>query len=226
MAEVAKPKVAGIRKIGGDGDPEVFVSDEQSDVELDLQRWQSLAESVLLAEGVRGATELSILYIGETEMIELNEAHMGVNGPTDVLSFPIDAEDIEVVSGPNSLSRGPDRSPIDTGDLPLLLGDIVICPAVANRQFATHAGTLDDELALLLVHGILHILGHDHAEAEEGVRMRTRERGLLESLHWNGAAPDAFRQLHTDEPDDIDAGTVVEDDMSCPPTPLDIEPPS
>jgi len=226
VAEVAKPKVAGIRKIGGDGDPEVFVSDEQSDVELDLQRWQSLAESVLLAEGVRGATELSILYIGETEMIELNEAHMGVNGPTDVLSFPIDAEDIEVVSGPNSLSRGPDRSPIDTGDLPLLLGDIVICPAVANRQFATHAGTLDDELALLLVHGILHILGHDHAEAEEGVRMRTRERGLLESLHWNGAAPDAFRQLHTDEPDDIDAGTVVEDDMSCPPTPLDIEPPS
>ena len=226
MAEVAKPKVAGIRKIGGDGDPEVFVSDEQSDVELDLQRWQSLAESVLLAEGVRGATELSILYIGETEMVELNEAHMGVNGPTDVLSFPIDAEDIEVVSGPNSLSRGPDRSPIDTGDLPLLLGDIVICPAVANRQFATHAGTLDDELALLLVHGILHILGHDHAEAEEGVRMRTRELGLLESLHWNGAAPDAFRQLHTDEPDDIDAGTVVEDDMSCPPTPLDIEPPS
>ena len=226
MAEVAKPKVAGIRKIGGDGDPEVFVSDEQSDVELDLQRWQSLAESVLLAEGVRGATELSILYIGETEMVELNEAHMGVNGPTDVLSFPIDAEDIEVVSGPNSLSRGPDRSPIDTGDLPLLLGDIVICPVVANRQFATHAGTLDDELALLLVHGILHILGHDHAEAEEGVRMRTRELGLLESLHWNGAAPDAFRQLHTDEPDDIDAGTVVEDDMSCPPTPLDIEPPS
>lgn len=226
MAEVAKPKVAGIRKIGGDGDPEVFVSDEQSDVELDLQRWQSLAESVLLAEGVRGATELSVLYIGETEMVELNEAHMGVNGPTDVLSFPIDAEDIEVVSGPNSLSRGPDRSPIDTGDLPLLLGDIVICPAVANRQFATHAGTLDDELALLLVHGILHILGHDHAEAEEGVRMRTRELGLLESLHWNGAAPDAFRQLHTDEPDDIDAGTVVEDDMSCPPTPLDIEPPS
>ncbi len=226
MAEVAKPKVAGIRKIGGDGDPEVFVSDEQSDVELDLQRWQSLAESVLLAEGVRGATELSVLYIGEMEMVELNEAHMGVNGPTDVLSFPIDAEDIEVVSGPNSLSRGPDRSPIDTGDLPLLLGDIVICPAVANRQFATHAGTLDDELALLLVHGILHILGHDHAEAEEGVRMRTRELGLLESLHWNGAAPDAFRQLHTDEPDDIDAGTVVEDDMSCPPTPLDIEPPS
>ena len=226
MAEVAKPKVAGIRKIGGDGDPEVFVSDEQSDVELDLQRWQSLAESVLLAEGVRGATELSVLYIGETEMVELNEAHMGVNGPTDVLSFPIDAEDIEVVSGPNSLSRGPDRSPIDTGDLPLLLGDIVICPVVANRQFATHAGTLDDELALLLVHGILHILGHDHAEAEEGVRMRTRELGLLESLHWNGAAPDAFRQLHTDEPDDIDAGTVVEDDMSCPPTPLDIEPPS
>lgn len=226
MAENAKPKVAGIRKIGGDGDPEVFVSDEQSDVELDLQRWQTLAESVLLAEGVRGATELSILYIGETEMIELNEAHMGVNGPTDVLSFPIDAEDIEVVSGPNSLSRGPDRSPIDTGDLPLLLGDIVICPAVACRQFATHAGTLDDELALLLVHGILHILGHDHAEAEEGIKMRTRELELLESLHWNGAAPDAFRQQHTDEPDDTDAGAVVEDDTSCPPTRLDIEPPS
>lgn len=202
MAEIAKPKVAGVRRIGGDGDPEVFVSDEQSDVELDLPLWQSLAEDVLAAEGIRGATELSIMYIGETEMAELNEAHMGVNGATDVLSFPIDAEDVEVVSGPNSLSRGPDRSPVDTGDLPLLLGDIVICPAVAVRQFDTHAGTLDDELALLLVHGILHILGHDHAERAEAIRMRTRELELLESLYWRGAAPAAFRQQHTDEPDD------------------------
>jgi probable rRNA maturation factor len=210
VADLSKPKITGVRKVGGDGDPEVFVTDEQSDVEIDIRRWQALAEAVLGAEGIRGGTELSIMYIGETEMTELNEAHMGVNAPTDVLSFPIDAEDVEVVSGPNSLSRGPDRSPVDTGDLPLLLGDIVICPAVAERQFIDHAGTLDDELALLLVHGILHILGHDHVEPQETAKMRARELELLTTLHWHGVAPAAFRQQHDDDNADVDDDTAAD----------------
>ena len=57
--------------------------------------------------------------------------------------------------------------PIDLNDLPLLLGDVVICPAVAKRQSPTHAGNLEDELALLVVHGILHVLGFDHDKDEQ-----------------------------------------------------------
>jgi probable rRNA maturation factor len=194
MPDGARPRLAGPRKVGGEGEPEVFCADEQDEVAIDVARWRSLAEAVLAAEGVRGATELSVLYIGEGPMAELNESYMGKAGPTDVLAFPIDAEEVEVVSGPSSLNRGPDRAPADPGDLPLLLGDVVICPAVAARQAPSHTGTLDDELALLLVHGILHVLGHDHADDHEAAAMRAKERSLLEAHHWHGPAPAGFRQ--------------------------------
>ena len=194
MADGARPRLPGPRKVGGEGEPEVFCADEQGEVEIDIARWRELAEAVLATEGVRGATELSVLYIGEGPMTELNESYMGKRGPTDVLAFPIDAEEVEVVSGPSSLNRGPDRAPADPGDLPLLLGDVVICPAIAAAQAASHAGSLDDELALLLVHGILHVLGHDHAEPEETAKMRAREMQLLEEHHWHGPAPASFRQ--------------------------------
>ena len=69
-------------------------------------------------------------------------------------------------------SRGPDRAPPDPGDMPLLLGDVVICPAVAARQAPTHAGTLEDEFALLVVHGLLHVLGHDHDDEAALAAMR------------------------------------------------------
>ncbi len=194
MPDGSKPRLPGPHKVGGDGEPEVFLADEQKSVVIDIGRWHDLAQEVLRAEGVRGATELSVLYIDETEMTELNEAYMGKQGPTDVLAFPIDAEEVEVISGPSSLSRGPDRAPIDAGDLPLLLGDVVICPQVAAAQAPSHAGTLDDELALLLVHGILHVLGYDHDEPDETARMRARELELLVAHHWHGPAPAGFRQ--------------------------------
>jgi probable rRNA maturation factor len=186
--------------VGGDGEPEVFCADEQTDVPVDIERWQSLAEKVLVAQGVRGGAELTVLFVSSDEIAELNEVHLGKSGPTDVLSFPIDAgELIEVISSPSAHSRGPDRAPQDPGDLPLLLGDVVICPAVARDQAATHAGTYDDEIALLLVHGILHILGHDHEHPEQTARMRAREMELLSTLHWSGEPPENFRQTHSDE---------------------------
>ena len=121
---------------------------------------------------------------------------MGKSGPTDVLSFPIDAAEAEIVLHGQPTNRGPDRSPPDLGDMPLLLGDVVVCPAVALRQAPDHAGTLDDELALLVVHGVLHVLGHDHGEPDERDAMRARELELLEAHHWGGPAPAAFRQEH------------------------------
>ncbi len=105
------------------------------------------------------------------------------------LAFPIDAIEAEIVLHGMPPSRGPDRAPPDPGDMPLLLGDVVICPAVAARQAPEHAGTIDDELALLVVHGILHVLGHDHADDAERVAMQARERELLQHHHL--ARPDA-----------------------------------
>jgi probable rRNA maturation factor len=65
----------------------------------------------------------------------------------------------------------------------LLLGDVVVCPAVAERQAPEHGASYDDELALLVVHGVLHVLGHDHAEVDEAELMRARERELLQRFH-------------------------------------------
>lgn len=189
------PRLRRKTKVGGDVDPEVFCADEQDSVPIAVERWQELARRVLAAEGIRGGTELSIFFISESDMAVLNREHMGADGATDVLSFPIDAgEVVEVVAGPSGGSRGPERSPVDRGDLPLLLGDVVICPDVAVRQADTHAGTLDDEIALLVVHGILHVLGWDHATDEERDRMWARERALLVEHHWSGPAPSRFRQ--------------------------------
>jgi probable rRNA maturation factor len=194
VGEPSRPRLGGRQKVGGDGDPEVFVADEQRSVAVDVARWRSLAEGVLAAEGVRGNIELSLLFVEEDDIAALNEQFLGINAPTDVLAFPIDAVDVDVMSSPTTGHRGPDRPPPDPSDQPLLLGDVVLCPAVAERQAAEHAGTLDDELALLVVHGILHVLGHDHAQPDETTVMRARERDLLEALHWHGPAPEAFRQ--------------------------------
>lgn len=189
------PRFRRRSKVGGDTEPEVFCADEQSTVAVDVERWQRLAGDVLVDEGVRGGTELSIFFVTEADIADLNAEHMNEAGPTDVLSFPIDGgEVLEVVSGPTGASRGPDRSPPDRGDLPLLLGDIVICPEVAQRQAPGHAGTLDDEMALLVVHGVLHILGWDHDTADKTAAMQRRERDLLEKFHWHGEVPQGFRQ--------------------------------
>ncbi len=145
-------------------------------------------------EGVRGLAELSLLFVSEAEITELNVDYMAKEGSTDVLAFPIDAAEAEIVLHNQPPNRGPDRSPPDLGDMPLLLGDVVICPEVAQRQAPEHAGTLDDEMALLVVHGVLHVLGYDHDVPDALATMRARELALLEAHHWSGPAPAAFRQ--------------------------------
>lgn len=164
----------------------VVVSDEQDAVPVDADRWAALAHDVLVAEGRTG--ELTLTFVTRPDIAELNREHMGVDGPTDVLSFPLDATDAEPVAG-----------------VPILLGDIVVCPDVAAANAPDHAGNLDDELALLVVHGVLHVLGHDHAEPQETARMRAAELDHLERLHWHGPAPAGFRQGQ-----DGDAGSAGE----------------
>ena len=193
------PRLRRRTRVGGEGSPEVFCADEQDVVAIDLERWQTLARRVLEAEGVRGGTELSIFFVTSADIAELNVEHMGVEGPTDVLSFPIDGGAVvEVDNGGGS--RGPDRAETDRSDLPVLLGDVVICPEVARAQAPTHAGDLDDELALLVVHGVLHVLGWDHRTDQEKNDMWQRQRDLLIAHHWNGPAPDSYQADMEDRP--------------------------
>ena len=162
---------------------DVFVADEQTDLPVETMRWVKLAEAVLTAEGVRGDAELSIVFVDEDAIADLNKRFYGKSGPTDVLAFPIDDEPVEGGRSPDSGGTGPGYLPTEPSDLPTLLGDVVICPAVAKRNAPEHAGTYEDEIALLLVHGILHLLGMDHGDDDEAEAMEGRERDLLARFH-------------------------------------------
>jgi len=162
---------------------EVFVADEQSEYPVDHLRWLKLAENILAAEGVRGDAELSVLFVDEGAMTELNERFHAQKGPTDVLAFPIDDEPTEGGRNPDSGGTGPGYTPPEPSELPTLLGDVVICPSVASRNAADNAVTYDDEVALLIVHGILHLMGMDHELDDEAEVMEARERELLGKFH-------------------------------------------
>lgn len=161
---------------------EVFAADEQDDYPVDTLRWVRLAEAVLQEEELPGDAELSVLFVDEKSIAELNSRFLGKDGPTDVLAFPIDEEPIESGRSPDSGGTGPGM-PSEPEDMPVLLGDIVICPAVAYRNAPEHAGNYDDELALLVVHGLLHLMGMDHAEDDEAEEMEAKERELLARHH-------------------------------------------
>ena len=141
----------------------VFLADEQTHA-VDLERLRRLAEHVLAAERVPDAMELNVLCVERAVIAELNERHMGARGATDVLAFPLDL--------PGETQPGE----------PAILGDVVLCPAVARRQAPEHGKSPEEELDLLLVHGILHLLGHDHAEPRERAAMFELTDRLLASF--------------------------------------------
>jgi len=122
----------------------VLVSDRQSGA-VDGPGLARLAAAVLAAEG-RDDDELSLSFVTEDEMADLHVRYLGEAGPTDVLSFPLDEDG--------------------------LLGDVVVCPAVAARANPADPGA---ELRLLVVHGVLHLLGYDHEADEERAAMWERQ---------------------------------------------------
>jgi probable rRNA maturation factor len=127
----------------GEG-PTVLVSDRQSQ-SVDVNALAALAAEVLAGEG-RADAELSLSFVGEDEMADLHVRYMDEPGPTDVLSFPLDEDG--------------------------LVGDVVVCPAVAARANPEHP---EQELRLLVTHGILHLLGYDHEEDDERAAMWERQ---------------------------------------------------
>jgi probable rRNA maturation factor len=115
-----------------------------------------------------------MLLVGKSEMAELHQRWMDVPGPTDVMAFPMDeAEESRVLAGgrPDSPPGGPE-----------LLGDIVLCPQVATEQAAAAGHSVLDELQLLTVHGVLHLLGYDHAEPAEEREMFALQDRILEEF--------------------------------------------
>jgi probable rRNA maturation factor len=136
----------------GDHTPRILLDDRQS-MAVDVDGLVSLARGCLLGEGVPDV-ELSISLVEEDEIADLHRRFMDEEGPTDVLSFPLD----------EAGEAGEDGVRI--------LGDVVICPAVAARNAPEDVA---GELRLLLVHGILHLLGHDHIEDAERVEMWARQ---------------------------------------------------
>jgi probable rRNA maturation factor len=161
----------------------VFAADEQADVVVDINGLVALAEAVLTAEGIKGDCELAITFVDETTIGELNKEFLGEDGPTDVLAFPIDDEIVESGRSPDSGSTGPDRPDVEPGEVPILLGDVMVCPAVAARNAAERNRSTDDEIALLVVHGILHVLGMDHADPAEELVMFAKQDDLLARFH-------------------------------------------
>jgi len=161
---------------------EVFGADEQADREVALGPLVALSRSVLEAEGVRNGAEVSLLFVDEPTIAELNERFLGQEGPTDVLSFPLDDEPLGPGRQPDAGGTGPGE-PIED-EPPDLLGDVVVCPIVASQNAERDGVTYDDELALLVVHGTLHLLGWDHEADDEAAVMEAREAELLRA-HWS-----------------------------------------
>lgn len=139
-------------------------------IDADTQRLGAFAQATLEREGLAGDAVLTLTFTSTDAMTELNETHMGRTGPTDVLSFPI--EDAEPGVPPVADPDGP----------PLVLGDIFISGDVVQEHAAEFGVTFEDELYLMVCHGVLHILGWDHQTGDETARMEAREAQHLATV--------------------------------------------
>ncbi len=148
----------------------------ESGVEIDELRTQRLSRFVMDRMRVHPMAELCVTAVDEDTIAELNAKWMEQEGPTDVLAFPMDE------LRPGMVNQEPEEG---------VLGDLVLCPTVARGQAKTAGHTILDELDLLTVHGILHLLGYDHAEPEEHEEMFALQARLL--AEWLGHEADRVR---------------------------------
>lgn len=146
----------------------------------------SVARFVITELKVNPAAELSLVLVDTATMADLHMRWMDLPGPTDVMSFPMD--EIEPGGRPDALDPGP-----------AMLGDVVLCPEFAADQATAAGHTLGQELALLTVHGVLHLLGYDHGEPEEEKEMFALQRKLLED--WVDAEVAGYRRDRQTERD-------------------------
>jgi probable rRNA maturation factor len=139
---------------------DVFLANEQ-ELPVDELRLTALARHTLSAEDISSEAELSVLLVGADHIKRLNARFAGDDYATDVLAFPMMEED----------------------DGSLVLGDVVICPGIAESNATKLGHSLAAELDALIVHGTLHLLGYDHQRDDEKARMDRRMREVLDSFH-------------------------------------------
>jgi probable rRNA maturation factor len=139
---------------------------------VDLDAVEALVRAVLRAEGVLDG-ELGVRLVGERRMRAVNLEFRDEDAVTDVLAFPLEDDEDRVRGGGG-----------EAGAPPRMLGDVIVCMKRAERQAAAAGLPLSVELAVLLVHGVLHLLGHDH-ETDAGA-MATRQVEVLEVVSWEG----------------------------------------
>ena len=133
---------------------EVIVQDRQSSKRVDPQEVKEWAERILQHLGLKGR-ELSVLLVDDSEIRELNRKYLGRDRPTNVLAFPME------------------------GPQPFPLGDVVISTETAEREACERGVSLEEEMALLLAHGVLHLIGYDHEGDKEEALMRVKEEEIL-----------------------------------------------
>jgi probable rRNA maturation factor len=156
----------------------------ESGVDVDEADLAALARHVLDGMRMHPLAELSVLLVDRGTMSDLHERWMGEPGPTDVLAFPMD----ELRPPPPGSARGDQGAGGEATSPPGLLGDVVLCPQVAAVQAKQAGHSTQEELELLCVHGILHLLGYDHADPEEEAEMFGLQGELLRA--WRAAAAD------------------------------------
>ncbi|MDP3967740.1 MAG: rRNA maturation RNase YbeY [Nocardioides sp.] len=160
---------------------------DESGTALDLGGLSRLSRFVMDRMRVHPLAELCIKAVDEDTIAALNAQWMEKEGPTDVLAFPMDE------LRPGLVNEEPEEG---------ILGDLVLCPAVAARQAETAGHATADEIDLLTVHGILHLLGYDHAEPEERREMFALQARLL--AEWQGVRNGQELTDPPDRPTDVD----------------------
>jgi probable rRNA maturation factor len=170
----------------------------ESGVAVDEAAIASVARFALDALHVNPLAELSVLLVELDVMAELHQRWMDLPGPTDVMSFPMD--ELDATRRPDSLD-----------DPESILGDIVLCPPFAKDQARRAGHSLADELHLLTVHGVLHLLGYDHAEPDQEREMFTLQNQLLE--RWRAERTAAEARERQRAADSRVLGTVGLDDQ-------------
>lgn len=140
---------------------EVFVSNEQG-IRVDEARLSELAQHALTVEGIDGEAELSVLLVTADHIRRLNSRYAGDDHATDVLAFPMNDDEDD--------------------DEDMVLGDVVICPEVAQQNASKMEHSLDRELDVLVVHGTLHLLGYDHQGKDDRAAMDRRLQHVLDTF--------------------------------------------
>lgn len=204
---------------------EIYVDRAHCACELADLPIEELTRFVLQAEEVPAFAEVSVSFVTDDEIAQLNERYRGKQGPTDVLSFECDGLDDDPFDDPffaleageeglagdeDALSSGDETATAAetelaaaaaatataTAQVPFELGDVIVAPDVARRQTQLYGTTFEGEITLLVLHGLLHLCGYDHVEDNEAELMEARERELLG--RWADAGHEQVRHVRDD----------------------------